>query len=64
MRAAFQRLLGDGYYVQVPGMVHTDLTDIPRLSPLASGWISADRSASSGRTASSTRTRWRSSTAT
>jgi predicted dienelactone hydrolase len=36
MRATFERLPGAGYYVQVPGMFHLNLTDIPLLSPLAS----------------------------
>jgi hypothetical protein len=36
MRAVFQSLPGDGYYVQVPGMFHADMTDVPLLSPLAS----------------------------
>ena len=34
MRAAFESLRGDGYFVQVPGMFHVNLTDIPRWSPL------------------------------
>ena len=36
MRAVFDSLPGDGYYVQVPGMFHVDMTDTPSLSPLAS----------------------------
>ncbi len=36
MRAVFERLQGAGYYVQVPGMFHADMTDVPLLSPLAS----------------------------
>ena len=36
MRAVFEGLPGDGYYVQVPGMFHLNLTDTPLLSPLAS----------------------------
>jgi hypothetical protein len=36
MRAVYERLPGDGYYVQVPGMFHVDMTDVPLLSPLAS----------------------------
>jgi len=36
MRAVFERLPGAGYYVQVPGMFHADMTDVPLLSPLAS----------------------------
>lgn len=34
MRAAFNSLRGDGYFVQVPGMFHLNLTDIPYWSPL------------------------------
>jgi predicted dienelactone hydrolase len=34
MRAAFESLRGDGYFVQVPGMFHVNLTDIPNWSPL------------------------------
>ena len=34
MRAAFDAVRGDGYFVQVPGMFHTNLTDIPHWSPL------------------------------
>jgi hypothetical protein len=36
MRAVFERLPGAGYYVQVPGMFHLDMTEAPSLSPLAS----------------------------
>jgi hypothetical protein len=36
MRAVFDSLPGDGYYVQVPGMFHLDMTDASLLSPLAS----------------------------
>jgi predicted dienelactone hydrolase len=36
MRAVFERLPGDGYYVQVPGTFHVDMNDAPLLSPLAS----------------------------
>src|SRR5918995_2430606 len=48
MRAVFESLPGDGYYVQVPEMFHLNLTDIPLLSPLAprlglSGPIGAQR---------------------
>jgi hypothetical protein len=48
MRAAYESLPGDGYYVQVPGMFHVDMTDVPLLSPLAptfglSGPIGAQR---------------------
>src|SRR5215216_2997947 len=35
MRAVFESLPGDGYFVQVPGMFHLNLTDIPLLTPLA-----------------------------
>ena len=38
MRAAFESLRGDGYFVQVPGMFHVNLTDIPYWSPLWS-WL-------------------------
>lgn len=38
MRAAFESLRGDGYFVQVPGMFHVNLTDIPNWSPLLS-WL-------------------------
>jgi hypothetical protein len=34
MRAAFDGLPGDGYFVRVPGIFHADLTDIPSWSPL------------------------------
>ena len=36
MRATFETLRGDGYFVQVPGMFHVNLTDIPYWSPLFS----------------------------
>jgi pimeloyl-ACP methyl ester carboxylesterase len=36
MRAVYEGLPGDGYYVQVPSMFHLDMTDAPLLSPLAS----------------------------
>jgi hypothetical protein len=32
MRAVYERLPGDGYYVQVPGMFHADMTDVPLLA--------------------------------
>ena len=38
MRAVFERLTGDGYFVRAPGMFHANLTDIPRWSPLWS-WL-------------------------
>jgi predicted dienelactone hydrolase len=34
MRAAFEGLHGDGYFVQIPGMFHANLTDLPYWSPL------------------------------
>jgi hypothetical protein len=48
MRAVFESLPGDGYFVQVPGMFHLNLTDIPLLTLLAprlglSGPIGAQR---------------------
>lgn len=36
MRAAFENLHGDGYFMQVPGMFHVNLTDVPYWSPLLS----------------------------
>ena len=36
MRSVYERLPGDGYYVQVPGMFHADMTDVPLWSPAAS----------------------------
>ena len=38
MRATFEHLHGDGYFVQVPGMFHVNLTDVPYWSPLFS-WL-------------------------
>lgn len=35
IRAVYESLPGDGYYVQVPGMFHLDMNDVPMLSPLA-----------------------------
>jgi predicted dienelactone hydrolase len=35
MRAVYQRLPGAGYFVQVPGTFHIDMTDAPLFSPLA-----------------------------
>jgi hypothetical protein len=32
MRAVYERLPGDGYYVQVPGVFHADMTDVPLLA--------------------------------
>jgi hypothetical protein len=48
MRAVFESLPGDGYFVRVPGMFHLNFTDGPLLSPLAprlglSGQIGAQR---------------------
>lgn len=40
MRAAFENLRGDGYFVQVSGMFHLNLTDIPYWSPLLP-WLGA-----------------------
>jgi predicted dienelactone hydrolase len=36
MRAVFESLPGDGYFVQVPGIFHLDMQDVPYLSPMAS----------------------------
>ena len=36
MRAVFESLPGDGYFVRVPGMFHANLMDIPYWSPLFS----------------------------
>ncbi|HBP65030.1 MAG TPA: carboxylic ester hydrolase [Desulfosporosinus sp.] len=36
MRAAFENLSGDGYFVGITGMFHANLMDIPYWSPLAS----------------------------
>jgi hypothetical protein len=36
MRSAFDSLRAQGYFVQVPGMFHADLTDIPDLVPITS----------------------------
>ena len=36
MRAAFNSLHGEGYFLQVPGMFHANFTDIPYWSPLLS----------------------------
>jgi hypothetical protein len=33
-RAVFESLPGDGYFVQVPGMFHSNYTDLPSWSPL------------------------------
>lgn len=34
MRALYEGLPGDGYYVQIPGMFHIDLTDLDLVSPI------------------------------
>ncbi|WP_213455474.1 alpha/beta hydrolase family protein [Rhizomonospora bruguierae] len=34
MRATYESLPGDGYFVQVPGMFHVNFTDYPVVSPL------------------------------
>lgn len=36
MRAVFEGLPGDGYFVLVPGMFHQDFSDAPLLSPITS----------------------------
>ena len=36
MRAAFENLPGDGYFVRITGMFHANLMDIPYWSPLTS----------------------------
>ncbi|HSJ54419.1 MAG TPA: carboxylic ester hydrolase, partial [Anaerolineae bacterium] len=36
MRAVYDTLPGDGYFVQVPGIFHIDFTDTPRWTPLSS----------------------------
>ena len=38
MRAVFESLPGDGYFVQVPGMFHSDFSDASFFSPLTS-WL-------------------------
>lgn len=38
MRAVFESLPGDGYFVQVPGMFHIDFSDAPFFSP-ATSWL-------------------------
>jgi predicted dienelactone hydrolase len=35
MHAVYESLPADGYYVQVPGAFHVDMTDAPLLTPLA-----------------------------
>lgn len=34
MRSVYEGLPGDGYYVEVDGMFHVDMNDVPMLSPL------------------------------
>lgn len=36
MQALYEGLPGDGYYVQIPGMFHIDLTDLDLVSPILS----------------------------
>jgi predicted dienelactone hydrolase len=36
MRAVYESLPGDGYYVQIPGMFHVNFTDLPYWSPVMS----------------------------
>lgn len=38
MRAAFEKLKADGYFIQVQGMFHINMTDIPLWSPLVN-WL-------------------------
>jgi predicted dienelactone hydrolase len=38
MRAVFESLPGDGYFIQAPGMFHINFTDVPYWSPLFS-WL-------------------------
>ncbi len=38
MRAVYASLPGDGYFVRVPGMFHSNFTDVPNWSPLVR-WI-------------------------
>ena len=40
MRAVYESLPGDGYFVQVPGIFHSNFTDIPAWSPLVR-WLGA-----------------------
>ncbi|MEJ2708662.1 MAG: hypothetical protein P8074_13680 [Anaerolineales bacterium] len=40
MRAVYESLPGDGYFVQVPGIFHINFTDVPLWSPLFS-WMGA-----------------------
>jgi hypothetical protein len=36
MRAVYNHLPGDGYYVEIPGMFHVNFTDLPYWSPVMS----------------------------
>ncbi len=36
MRAVYESLPGDGYYVEIPGMFHNNFTDLPYWSPVMS----------------------------
>ena len=38
MRAVYNALRGDGYFVRVPGTFHSNFTDVPNWTPLAS-WL-------------------------
>lgn len=38
-RAVFESLPADGYYLQVPGMFHIEMSDAPLLSPLLAPWL-------------------------
>jgi predicted dienelactone hydrolase len=40
MRAVYESLPGEGYFVQVPGIFHSNFTDIPAWSPLVR-WLGA-----------------------
>lgn len=64
MRAAFDRLPGEGWIVRAPGFYHQDFSDMPLfLSPRwAAGWGWMARSSRAGRSPSSTPTAWPSST--
>jgi predicted dienelactone hydrolase len=49
MRAVYDSLPGDGYFLRVPGIFHIDFTDVPSWSPIAgrlgfSGLLPAERS--------------------
>ena len=38
MRAVYQSLPGEGYFVRVPGMFHSNFTDVPNWTPLVRLW--------------------------